>query len=130
MQTFYSSALHDVTTQGLFVNNLVPPILGILCNDVGGHWKKTISNKECQRYFVTQNTCWPWIFQTANQAKFLDSSYLNRLSILLLVSWSLYSKGKKEVFYYRNRKFYIDSLIYITTCTKYIYFSFSALWRG
>ena len=39
MQTFYSSALHDVTTQGSFVNNLVPPILGILCNDVGGHWK-------------------------------------------------------------------------------------------
>ena len=24
---------------GLSVNNLVPPILGILCNDVGGHWK-------------------------------------------------------------------------------------------
>ena len=39
MQTFYSSAVHDVTTQGSFVNNLVPPILGILCNDVGGHWK-------------------------------------------------------------------------------------------
>ena len=39
MQTFYSSALPDVTAQGSFVNNLVPPILGILCNDVGGHWK-------------------------------------------------------------------------------------------
>ena len=66
---------------------------------------------------MTENTYWPWIFQTANQTKFLDSSYLNRLSILLLVSWSLYSKGKKEVFYYRDQKFYIDSLIYIRTYT-------------
>ena len=95
-----------------------------------GDTGKTINNKECQRYFGTENTYWPWIFQTANQTKFLDSSYLIRLSILLLVSWSLYSKDKKEVFYSRNRKFYIDSLVYIRTCTWYMYFSFSALWRG